>query len=104
MIEIRLFHPQFETFEKCSILPAQLNLLKFNRGSSSSCKSRRLGKVKILTRHDYRRVNHPDEIGTGIHTLSILRIALWLHFVQNVEPDVPPLREAKGGVLQRSQF
>ncbi len=31
--------------------------------------------------------NHPDEIGTGIHTLSILRIALKLHFVQNVEPD-----------------
>jgi hypothetical protein len=33
--------------------------------------------------------NHPDEIGTGIHTLSILRIALKLHFVQNVEPDIP---------------
>ena len=31
--------------------------------------------------------NHPDEIGTGIHTLSILRIALKLHFVQNVEPN-----------------
>ncbi len=31
--------------------------------------------------------NHPDEIGTGIHTLSILRIALKLHFVQNVESD-----------------
>jgi len=31
-----------ETFEKCSILPAQLNLLKFNRGSSSR-------KAKILT-------------------------------------------------------
>jgi hypothetical protein len=28
--------------------------------------------------------NHPDEIGTGIHTLSILRIALKLHFVQNL--------------------
>jgi hypothetical protein len=33
--------------------------------------------------------NHPDEIGTGIHTSSILRIALKLHFVQNVEPDIP---------------
>jgi hypothetical protein len=31
-----------ETFEKCSILPAQLNLLKFNRGSSSR-------QAKILT-------------------------------------------------------
>ncbi len=31
--------------------------------------------------------NHPDKIGTGIHTLSILRIALKLHFVQNVESD-----------------
>ncbi len=29
--------------------------------------------------------NHPDEIGTSIHTLSILRIVLKLHFVQNVE-------------------
>ncbi len=36
-----------------------------------------------------RRINHPDEIGAGIHTLSILRIALKLHFVQNVEPDIP---------------
>jgi len=27
-------------------------------------------------------INHPDDIGTGIHTLSILRIALKLHFVQ----------------------
>ena len=51
-----------ETFEKCSILPAQLNLLKFNRGSSSR-------QVKILT----TPINY---IGTGIHTLSILRIAL----------------------------
>ncbi len=34
------------------------------------------GQAKIFTRHGYRRVNHPDEIGTGIHTLSILRIAL----------------------------
>jgi hypothetical protein len=24
----------------------------------------------------YSGINHPDEIGTGIHTLSILRIAL----------------------------
>jgi hypothetical protein len=34
--------------------------------------------------------NHPDKyfIGTGIHTLSILRIALKLHFVQNVESDI----------------
>jgi len=31
--------------------------------------------------------NHPDEIGTGIHILSILRIALKLHFVQNVESN-----------------
>ncbi len=62
----------FETFDKCSILPAQLNLLKFNRGSSSR-------KAKILT----TPINY---IGTSIHTLSILRIALKLHFVQNVEP------------------
>ncbi len=34
-----------------------------------------------------RRINHPDEIGTGIHTLSILRIALKLHCVQKFEPD-----------------
>ncbi len=38
-----------------------------------------------------RRINHPDEIGTGIHTLSILRIALKLHFVQNVEPNAGTL-------------
>jgi len=50
----------------------------------------------------YGGINHPDEIGTSIHTLSIFRLALKLHFVQNVEPDIPPLREAKGGVLQRS--
>jgi hypothetical protein len=33
--------------------------------------------------------NHPDEIpiGTGIHTWSISRIKLKLHFVHNVEPD-----------------
>ncbi len=49
-----------ETFEKCSIL------FKFKAGEN---------------------FNHPDEIGTGIHTLSILRIALKLHFVQNVEPN-----------------
>jgi hypothetical protein len=53
---------QHETFEKCSIL------FKFKEGEN---------------------FNHPDEIGTGIHTLSILRIALKLHFVQNVEPDIP---------------
>ena len=51
----------------------------------------------------YSGINHPNEIGTGIHTLSILRIALKLHFVQNVESDIPPLREAKEGVFQRSQ-
>ncbi len=42
--------------------------------------------------------NHPDEIGTGIHTLSILRIALKLHFVQNVEPNAeigPPARRGE---------
>jgi len=33
--------------------------------------------------------NHPDEIGTGIHTLSILRIALKLHCVPKFEPDIP---------------
>jgi hypothetical protein len=38
-----------ETFEKCSIL------FKFKEGEN---------------------FNHPDEIGTGIHALSILRIAL----------------------------
>jgi len=62
----------------------------FNRGSSSR-------QAKIFTRHGYRRVNHPDEIGTGIHTLSILRIALKLHFVQNVEPNVPPQAGGKRG-------
>ncbi len=41
--------------------------------------------------------NHPDEIGTGIHTLSILRIALKLHCVQNVEPDIPPVAGGKRG-------
>ncbi len=41
--------------------------------------------------------NHPDEIGTDIHTLSILRIALKLHFVQNVEPNVPPVAGGKRG-------
>ncbi len=49
-----------ETFEKCSIL------FKFKEGEN---------------------FNHPAEIGTGIHTLSILRIALKLHFMQNVEPN-----------------
>ncbi len=29
------------------------------------------------------------------HTLSILRIALKLHFVQNVEPNVPPMAGGK---------
>jgi len=38
-----------ETFEKCSIL------FKFKEGEN---------------------FNHPDEIGTGIHTLSILRIKI----------------------------
>jgi hypothetical protein len=38
-----------ETFEKCSIL------FKFKAG---------------------KNFNHPDEIGTGIHTLSILRIKI----------------------------
>jgi hypothetical protein len=38
-----------ETFEKCSIL------FKFKAGEN---------------------FNHPDEIGTGIHTLSILRIKI----------------------------
>jgi hypothetical protein len=37
--------------------------------------------------------NHPSTIcrtyGAGRNTLSILRIALKLHFVQNVEPDIP---------------
>ena len=54
--------------------------------------------------------NHPDEIGTGIHTLSILRIALKLHFVQNVEPDIPQVaggkrgRFAKVSLLNWSEF
>jgi hypothetical protein len=44
----------------------------------------------------YSGINHPDEIGTGIHTLSILRIALkvsaTLHSVSlraKFEPNVP---------------
>ncbi len=40
------------------------------------------GTAKILT----TPINY---IGTSIHTLSILRIALKLHFVQNVEPNIP---------------
>ena len=31
------------------------------------------------------------------NTLSILRIALKLHFVQNVEPDIPPMAGGKRG-------
>jgi hypothetical protein len=42
-------------------------------------------------------INHPDEIGTDIHTLSILRIALELYFVQNVEPDIPLVAGGKRG-------
>ncbi len=53
-----------ETFEKCSIL------FKFKEGEN---------------------FNHPSTIcrtyGAGRNTLSILRIKLKLHFVQNVEPD-----------------
>ena len=41
-------------------------------------------------------INHPDEIGTDIHTLSILRIALELYFVQN-EPDIPLVAGGKRG-------
>ena len=52
-----------ETFEKCSILPAQLKLIKFNPSTIF------------------------QTFGAGRNTLSILRIKLKLHFVQNVEPD-----------------
>jgi hypothetical protein len=50
-----------ETFEKCSILPAPLNLFLYLTG------------VKFKEGENF---NHPDEIGTGIHTLSILRIKI----------------------------
>ena len=48
--------------------------------------------------------NHPDEIGTGIHTLSILRIALKLHFVQNVEPDTGTLVKRQRYLGKRGRF
>jgi len=49
----------------------------------------------------YSGINHPDNyfIGTGIHTLSILRIALKLHFVQNVESDIPPVAGGHKGTF-----
>jgi len=49
----------------------------------------------------YSGINHPDEIGTGIHTLSILRIALKLHFVQNVESDIPPMAGGERGCFAK---
>ena len=42
--------------------------------------------------------------GAGTNTLSILRIKLKLHFVQNLSLTSRQWREAKEGVLQRSHF
>jgi len=83
--------------------------------------------LKILTgvqiqgrRHACSGINHPRTIfqtypstifwsypstifwsygagGAGRNTLSILRIKLKLHFVQNVEPDIPPMAGGKMG-------
>jgi len=66
-----------ETFEKCSIL------FKFKEDVN---------------------INRPDEIGTGIHTLSILRIKLKLHCVQNVEPDIPTMAGGKRRHFAKTQF
>jgi hypothetical protein len=67
-----------ETFEKCSILPAQLNLfLLFNRGSRSR-------QAKILT--------------TVIHG-----VFLGLRFEPIINPEHRGRRDwVKGGVFQRS--
>ncbi len=76
----------------------------FNRGSSSRQAIR------------LRRINHPDEIGTGIYMLSILRIALKVSAYASLRVTSCKMLSlltnpahrghrnwAKGGVLQRSQ-
>ena len=38
------------------------------------------------------------------NTLSILRIKLKLHFVQNVEPDIPPMAGGKRGRFAKVSY
>ena len=56
--------------------------------SSSSCQSRRRGKASR-----YSGINHPDKIGTGIHTWSILRVKIWtctqFYFSPVTHPHIP---------------
>jgi hypothetical protein len=53
------------------------------------------GKCSILLKFkECENFNHRN-------TLSILRIKLTLHFVQNVEPDIPPMAGGKRGCFAK---
>ena len=43
-------------------------------------------------------INHPDEMGTGIQPLSILKTALKLHFV----PKFEPVDKSRSSGIQKS--